>query len=79
MHVSRLPIIQTPIEKNRIFIKANVTRVLELNNKMNKEKLFYEQQTLQRQINAIGKQIDKLVYELYGLTEDEIKIVEGTG
>jgi hypothetical protein len=23
-------------------------------------------------------QIDKLVYELYGLTEDEIKIVEGT-
>jgi hypothetical protein len=24
-------------------------------------------------------QIDRLVYELYELTEDEIKIVEGTG
>jgi hypothetical protein len=25
----------------------------------------------------IERQIDNLVYELYGLTEDEIKIVEG--
>jgi hypothetical protein len=24
-------------------------------------------------------QIDRLVYDLYGLTEDEIKIVEGAG
>jgi hypothetical protein len=30
-----------------------------------------------RQIQAVDKQIDALVYELYGLTEDEIKIVEG--
>lgn len=36
-----------------------------------------EKQNLQRQIDAADKQIDKLVYELYGLTEEEIKIVEG--
>jgi hypothetical protein len=30
-----------------------------------------------RQIQALDKQIDALVYELYGLTEEEIKIVEG--
>jgi hypothetical protein len=30
-----------------------------------------------RQIVATDKQIDKLVYELYGLTEEEIRIVEG--
>lgn len=35
-----------------------------------------EAQTLQTQINATDKEIDKMVYELYGLTEDEIKIVE---
>jgi hypothetical protein len=29
------------------------------------------------QIDAVDKQIDKLVYQLYGLTEEEIKIVEG--
>ncbi len=32
---------------------------------------------LQRQINATDRQIDRLVYELYELTEDEIQIVEG--
>jgi len=35
------------------------------------------QTMIQRQINATDRQIDKLVYELYGLTEEEIKIVEG--
>lgn len=32
--------------------------------------------TSQRQIDATDARIDRLVYELYGLTEDEIKIVE---
>ena len=31
---------------------------------------------IQRQIDATDRQIDQLVNELYGLTEDEIKIVE---
>ncbi len=31
----------------------------------------------QRQIEAADREIDKLVYELYGLTQEEIKIVEG--
>jgi type I restriction-modification system DNA methylase subunit len=30
-----------------------------------------------RRIQAVDKRIDALVYELYGLTEDEIKVVEG--
>ena len=34
---------------------------------------------LRRQIAATDDEIDRLVYELYGLTEAEIKIVEGTG
>ncbi len=28
------------------------------------------------EVDATDKQIDKLVYDLYGLTEEEIKIVE---
>ena len=36
-----------------------------------------EQTALTRQIAATDTQIDRLVYDLYGLTEDEIKIVEG--
>jgi len=36
-----------------------------------------EKTALERQIAATDTQIDALVYELYGLTGDEIKIVEG--
>jgi hypothetical protein len=35
-----------------------------------------EKAALRRQIAATDGQIDQLVYELYGLTEDEIQIVE---
>ena len=34
-----------------------------------------EKETIQRQIAATDEQIDQLVYELYGLMDDEIKIV----
>ncbi len=36
----------------------------------------HERTMLQRQIEATDRQIDALVYELYGLTEEEIRIVE---
>ena len=35
-----------------------------------------DKEVLQRQIAATDRQINALVYELYGLTEDEIRIVE---
>jgi hypothetical protein len=31
----------------------------------------------QAQVKQYEKQIDRMVYELYGLTDEEIKIVEG--
>ncbi len=37
-----------------------------------------EKAVLQNAVTATDQQIDALVYELYGLTEDEIKLVEGT-
>jgi hypothetical protein len=41
-------------------------------------KTSHEKTFIQRQIDATDRQIDKLVYELYGLTKEEIKIVEKT-
>lgn len=35
-----------------------------------------EQEQLRREIEATDCQIDQLVYQLYGLTDEEIKIVE---
>jgi type I restriction-modification system DNA methylase subunit len=46
------------------------------------EQYFNEYKTeinkLQQQINQTDKEIDQFVYQLYGLTPEEIKIVEGT-
>ncbi len=36
-----------------------------------------EQKMVKREVESTDKGIDKLVYELYGLSKDEIKIVEG--
>jgi hypothetical protein len=41
-----------------------------------KTKTSHDKAVLQRQIDATDGQIDRLVYDLYGLTEDEIRIVE---
>ncbi|MBL7138653.1 MAG: hypothetical protein ISS17_07765 [Bacteroidales bacterium] len=35
-----------------------------------------EIQSLQSQIDKTDREIDRIIYELYGLTEEEIKIVE---
>jgi hypothetical protein len=37
----------------------------------------HEQTALDRQIAATDRQIDRLVYELYGLTDEEVALVEG--
>ena len=39
-------------------------------------KTGHQQTSLSRQIEATDAQIDRLVYELYGLSEEEIAIVE---
>jgi hypothetical protein len=36
-----------------------------------------EKEMIRREIEATDRAIDALVYELYGLTEEEIAIVEG--
>jgi hypothetical protein len=41
-----------------------------------RSKTAHERTALKRQIEAMDRQIDNLVYDLYGLTEKEIAIVE---
>ena len=38
---------------------------------------LYQGRNLERQIALVDAEIDQKVYTLYGLTEDEVKIVEG--
>ena len=58
---------------------ALVTQMLELNKRLQDASLDHGKTLLSRQVEAADAAIDKLVYELYGLTEEEIAIVEGKG
>ncbi|PYM11331.1 MAG: hypothetical protein DME18_14260, partial [Verrucomicrobia bacterium] len=54
-----------------------VEQILELHQTLSTARTPQEKTSLERQIAATDTQIDRLVYDLYGMTEDEIKIVEG--
>jgi type I restriction-modification system DNA methylase subunit len=54
-----------------------VEQVLESQKALAKAKTPQEKESLERQIQEIDSSIDSLVYDLYGLNEEEIKILEG--
>ncbi len=54
-----------------------VEKILELNKQLQKAHFDSEKEPIERQIAATDKKIDNLVYKLYGLTPEEIAIVEG--
>jgi hypothetical protein len=57
---------------------ALVERMLDLNKKKHSGKLApSELDRVDREIAATDAEIDELVYELYGITDQEVKIIEG--
>jgi hypothetical protein len=54
-----------------------VSSMLELNSALSKAKTAHERTVIERQIEATDREIDRLVYELYGLSDEEIALVEG--
>ncbi|MEI8242073.1 MAG: hypothetical protein WCI17_02280 [bacterium] len=54
-------------------------KMLALTPKLRGAKAEGERRTLQNAVTATDRQIDALVYELYGLTPEEIALVEGGG
>ena len=53
-----------------------VERMLDLHKRLAEAKTAHGKTNIQRQIDVTDEQIDNLVYELYGLSEDEIKVVK---
>jgi hypothetical protein len=53
-----------------------IEQMLELYKRLHTAASASDRELYQRQIDATDREIDWLVYELYGLTEAEIKIVE---
>ena len=58
---------------------ALVDPMLKLQKKYREARMEQDKELYERQIRIVDTQIDRLVYELYGLTEEEVKVVEGRG
>jgi len=68
-----------PIEINEeYFPKINdlAKQIIESKKQLAKAKTENEKEYLEKKCDSLDRQIDNLVYELYDLTEQEIKIVE---
>ncbi len=76
--LEQLPIIlQDSSNKKNIKLITLVDQMLESKKQLSTARTEGEKEYLESKCSSIDRQIDNLVYELYGLTEDEIKIVEG--
>jgi hypothetical protein len=69
-----LPIPRADIKQHDRMVRL-VERMLDLHKRI--PATPQEQERLARDIASTDREIDNLVYQLYGLTEEEIKIVEG--
>jgi hypothetical protein len=65
------------VRHNRMI--ALVPQMLELHARLAVESVPHEKAALQGRIEMTDRQIDGLVYDLYALTSEEIKVVEGAG
>jgi len=79
--ISKLPIrtidFDNPDDKDRHDKMVElVERMLDFHKKLAAAKVPAEKTRIQRQINSTDSQIDNLTYDLYGLTDEEIKIIE---
>jgi type I restriction-modification system DNA methylase subunit len=75
--VFKIPIIKDKGTKHDK-ITALVSSMLELNKQLISAKSDFDKNSIIRKIESTDRQIDELVYELYGLTKEEIEIIEGS-
>ena len=54
-----------------------VEKMLKLHKRLEAAKTAHKKTIIQRQMDGTDRQIDQLVYQLYGLSDEEIRIVEG--
>jgi methylase of polypeptide subunit release factors len=70
--LSEIPIKKVNLDDQRPFIEI-VDKILCITNSVN----YLTNLSEQAEVKEYEKQIDQMVYQLYGLTEDEIKVAEG--
>ena len=72
-----MPIVEPEKKSQHDRMVQLVDQMLDAQKKLHASKSENDRRHYQQKADILDKQIDALVYELYGLTEAEIKIVEG--
>jgi hypothetical protein len=75
-NLREFPYVENVEESLRESIVDSVERMLGLHERLAQARIERERTVIGHQISATDRQIDALVYELYGLTDEEIAIVE---
>jgi len=75
-HVEQLPVPATVSEKQRSEIIKHVEQLLQLNKELQTVTLPEKKEQIQSRIGYCEDKINGIVYGLYGLTEEEVKIIE---
>ncbi|MFZ2807555.1 MAG: N-6 DNA methylase [Desulfosalsimonadaceae bacterium] len=81
MYIQQIPIAVPDMNKQQDKhihdqISSLVKKMLELNKQLQTSKLPHEKNVMKSQIETTDNQINQLVYQLYGLTAEEIQIIE---
>lgn len=77
LQIDRDPLIEIPIiKKEDENVIKNVDLIVELTKKLESINLDREKEIIKKQIEALEKQIDDIVYKLYGITKSEQEIIE---
>ena len=79
-----IPQLDGPKAKGKTYhdrIVAAVEQIVSLRDRVDAVKVPYDRTAIHRQLAAAERKVDELVYEMYGLSEDEIQVIEtrGTG
>lgn len=73
--IRSLPIVITDDPTHHDKMVSLVETMLALNKQLAAASTPHEQESLKRQIDVTNRQVDALVYELYGLNDEEVEIV----
>jgi bpmI endonuclease-methyltransferase fusion protein type IIG len=65
------------ISTDQAYLSALAEQMLAAQEQLNSAISDSDKNFLQQRVGILDKQINTVVYKLYGLTEDEVKIVEG--
>lgn len=77
LQIDKAPLLEIPIiKKEDERVIKNVDLLIGLTKKLESVNLESEREIVRKQINALEKQNDEIIYKLYGLTEKEIEIVD---